>query len=67
MNNYPSREDYDPFFTDPEGEKEYISRRRERQEMMAQLRESKHSELLFTLCGEMMRDDTDYHANDVDD
>jgi len=58
MSNYPSREDYDPFFTDPEGEKDVISRRRERAEMMAQLRAER---------AEMMRDDTDYHANDVDD
>jgi hypothetical protein len=58
MNNYPSREDFDAFFTDPEGEKDFISRRRERQEMMAQLRAER---------AQWMRDDTDYHANDVDD
>jgi hypothetical protein len=50
--------DSDPFFFDPEGEKDVISRRRERAEMMAQLRAER---------AEMMRDDTDYHANDVDD
>lgn len=55
MNNYPSREDFDAFFTDPEGEKEFLSRRRERQEMMARLR------------AERMRDDTDFNAKDVDD
>ena len=58
-----SSRDSDPFFFDPEGEKAYNAKR---------YREPDENELLMRqeakqMWAEMMRDDTDFGAKDVDD